>query len=80
MIDDELNKVRIISLKEFLIKEFVFCFSCGGEDFIEFEVGGYFYRVCDECLKKSKVKRFFKKTYGVDISRYIFERNVSLLN
>jgi hypothetical protein len=55
-------KIETIGLNDFLKQEFDFCFCCGRKDFyIEFTLAKAFYRVCPDCLRKSKVKAFFKK-------------------
>jgi hypothetical protein len=63
--------IEVISLNEFLRREVNCCFVCGGREFLEFEVCGVFYRVCEWCLRKSDVKRFFRQKYDVDIVEFV---------
>ncbi len=63
--------IEVISLNEFLRREVNCCFVCGGEEFLEFEVYGVLYRVCESCLWKSDVRDFFKRKYDVDIIEYV---------
>lgn len=52
--------MKVISINQFMDIEFKFCFVCGNKKFCQFYYNDHLYRVCSKCLKKNKVKSFFK--------------------
>ncbi len=66
----------MMSLKEFLKEKIKICFRCSGDDYKEFEIGGFFYRLCSECAKDEKVKAFFIERYNADIEKIFKEEEM----
>ncbi len=59
----ELNnqKLEIISTNDLFLREPIFncCFSCGENKYCEFYFMDHLYRLCDECLEKPIIRKFF---------------------
>lgn len=63
--------------KEIKVIRFPFCFSCGKPRYVEFEVNGYFYRVCKRCMREKKMKNFFLTKYNFDIEKLLKRKEKS---
>ena len=55
------NNPKIIGLNEFLDIEFKVCFVCGDKKYNQFYFDDHIYRICAKCLKKRKVRSFFRE-------------------
>ena len=44
--------IKIISINEFMDREFKFCFVCGSKKYCQFYFNDHLYRVCAKCLNK----------------------------
>jgi len=69
----KLEKIKIISLNDFLDIEFKFCFVCGLKKYNQFYFRDHIYRVCNLCLKKNKVRKFFGRGLGSKIEVVIVQ-------
>jgi hypothetical protein len=52
----------VISLNDFLAENVKSCFCCKSKKYEEFFFLGRLYRVCDVCIKKKNVRKFFNST------------------
>lgn len=71
------KEIKVINLSNFLKLNFPFCFSCGSSNYVEFEIKGYFYRVCKKCMQKKKLRDFFIAKYGFDVTKLLKEKEKS---
>lgn len=57
----ENQKLEIISMNDLFLTEPIFkcCFTCSIEDYYEFYFMDHLYRLCDQCLNKPVIRKFF---------------------
>lgn len=56
------QKLEIITVNDLFLRESIFkcCFTCGNkEEYCEFYFMDHLYRLCDECLDKPIIRKFF---------------------